>query len=324
MKVVVFTGAGGNEVVQLVERPDPSPQGGEVRVRVRFAALNPADLLQRRGFYPAPDGSPADVPGLEVAGVVDACGSTSTRWRPGDRVFGIIGGGGLGDRVVVHERCLAAVPSSLSNEEASAVPEAFFTAHDAICTQARLRMGENILVHGAGGSVGGAALQIAREAGANVIASVRSEVGRVQAERFNAVAVDDDVFVGGVLKATEGRGADVILELVGGRHMTQNIEVVADAGRIIVVGVPAGSQATVDLRQLMRKRCTIQGTVLRSRPLELKAQVVRAFEHEALPALSAGRLTAVIDRIMPVAEIREAFDYLERPGRAGKVLVDFK
>ena len=318
MQAVVFAGAGGNEVVRLEERPDPVPGPEDVIVRVRYAGLNPADALQRAGHYPAPPGSPPDVPGLEVAGAVEAFGERVTAWRLGDRVFGLIGGGGLADRVLVHERCVARVPDSLSEEEASAAPEAFITAHDAVCTQAGLRMGETLLVHGAAGGVGSAAVQIGLALGARVVATVRSDAAREAVEALGAEVVWDDGFAEAVSGA-----ANVILELVGAPHFPGNLDALAPKGRIVVVGVGAGQEIALPLRVLMGKRASIRGTVLRARPLEEKAAAVRAFEREVVPHLASGRVHALVDSVYPAAEFATAFDRLAGRGKVGKVLLEF-
>ena len=322
MTAVVFTGAGGNEVVRVEERPAPVPGPSEVLVVARHAGLNPADVQQRRGQYPAPPGSPADIPGLEVCGVVALCGDRVTRWRPGDRVFGLVGGGGLASHVVVHELHVAAVPDELDDRTAAAVPEAFMTAHDAVVSQAGLRPGEVVLVHGAGGGVGSAAVQIAAAMGARPLGVVRSPAARESLERLGVTAVDDANFVEAVRDATDGRGADGGLELVGAPHFPANLDALAVRGRVIVVGVGAGSGIELSLLALMQKRATVRGTVLRARPLDEKAAVVGAFAREVVPALAAGRITPLVDAVFPMHEAAAAFDHLERPGKAGKVLLE--
>ena len=323
MSAIVFVGAGGNEVVRLEERADPIPGSGDVLVRARFAGRNPADILQREGRYPAPRGSPAEIPGLEVAGVVEACGDRVTSWRPGDRIFGLVGGGGLADSILVHERCVARIPDKLSEQEAAAAPEAFITAHDAIRTQAGLVMGETLVVHGAAGGVGSAAIQIGLATGARVFAVVRSDTTMKTVTSLGAEPVRDSGFARAILDATDGRGADVILELVGAPHFPDNLEALAVCGRIVVVGLGAGQEMTISLLQLMKKRASVRGTVLRSRPLEEKAAAVRAFEREVVPALSAGRIRPLIDSVYPAAKITAAFDRLGERGKAGKVLIEF-
>lgn len=324
MKCVVFAGAGGNEVVELVERPDPVPGTQDVLVRVRFAGLNPADVIQRAGRYPPPPGAPEDVPGLEVAGTVEACGDGVTAWAPGDRVFGLVAGGGLADRVSVHERCVTRVPEALDEREAAAVPEAFITAHDAVAVQAGLRPGEVLLVHGAAGGVGSAACQIGVSMGARVLGTVRSHAAREAIEALGAEAVDDEGFAAAVLERTDGRGADVVLELVGAPHFPGNVEALAAKGRIVIVGVGAGQEVSVPLLVLMGKRATLRGTVLRARPLEEKGVVVRSFEREVVPALASGRMRPLVDSVYPAEEVRAAFDRLEGRGKLGKVLIEFR
>lgn len=321
VKAVVFGGAGGNEVVEVLQRPDPEPGPEDVLVAVLFAGMNPADLQQREGRYPAPPGAPPDVPGLEVAGTVVAAGARVTSWEVGDRVFGLVGGGGLAERVVVQERCVTRVPDRLSEDEAAAVPEAIITAHDAVCTQAGLRQGETLLVHGANGAVGSAAVQIGVAAGARVLGSVRSDEAAGAVSDLGAEAVRGEDFVSEVSAATAGAGADVILELVGAPHFPGNLEVLATLGRIVVVGVAAGSTVEVDLLALMRRRASIRGTVLRARPLEAKAVAVRAFEREVVPMLADGRVHARVEATFPAEEVHAAFDRLSE--RSGKVLLQF-
>jgi NADPH:quinone reductase-like Zn-dependent oxidoreductase len=251
MRAVVFTGAGGPEVMSLMERPDPRPGSQEVLVHTSFAALNPADLLQRAGQYPPPPGAPADVPGLEVAGTVVACGDEASAWKEGDRVFGIVGGGGLADLVVAHERHLARIPENLGDEEAAAVPEVFVTAHDAVFSQAGLRMGETLLVNGANGGVGTAAVQLGVGAGARVLASLRAEKARDRVAELGAeVCTPDDL----VSRAREIAGANVVLELVGAPSFLADMEALAPQGRIVVVGTGAGVDTPLSLRTLMTKR----------------------------------------------------------------------
>lgn len=321
MRAVVFVGAGGNEVVRLVERPDPEPGPEDVVVAPRFAGMNPADLHQRLGRYPAPPGAVADVPGLEVAGAVVAAGDRVTAWEVGQRVFGLVAGGGLADRVVVHERCVTLVAERLSDAEAAATPEAFITAHDAVLTQGELRPGETLLVRGASGAVGAAAVQIALAAGASVLGSVRSDDAAAGVTELGAEAVRDEDLAAAVSAATGGRGADVILELVGAPHFPANLDVIATLGRIVVVGVGAGSTIELDLLGLMRRRAVMRGTMLRARPLEGKATAVRAFEREVVPMLADGRVHPRVDATFPADKVHDAFDRLEE--RSGKILLEF-
>ena len=310
MIAVTFLGAGGPEVMSVGERPDPVPLPSEVLVRVTHAGLNPADLIQRAGNYPAPPGSPADIPGLEVAGTVIACGESVTTWRAGDRVFGLVGGGGLSDTVAVHERHVARVPDNLTDREAAAVPEAFITAHDAAFTRAGLAMGETLLVNGASGGVGTAAVQLGAATGARVLANSRSHS-------------DALVDLGAEpCPLSEARGVDVVLELVGAANLQASLEALAVRGRIIVVGTGAGADAEISLRALMGRRASLMGTVLRARHMEEKAAAVQVFARSVVPQLASGRVRPVIDRVFPVAEAAAAFDHLAAPGKLGKVLLE--
>jgi NADPH:quinone reductase-like Zn-dependent oxidoreductase len=320
MRAVVFTGAGGNEVVRLDERPDPVPTGDEVLLEVRYAALNPADLAQRAGMYPAPAGSPADIPGIETAGTVLTCGPTARCFEPGARVFGIVGGGGLADRVIVHERHVTDVPERLDELAAASVPEAFVTAHDAVMMQAGLRPGELLVVNGANGGVGTAAVQIAAVAGARVLATVRSTEVRERVAALGATVIAPEELVE---RARAEGGADVVLELVGSPNLGPDLDAVAVKGRIVIVGTGTGTEAVLDLRKLMMRRAHVLGTVLRARPPEEKALAVRAFAREVVPHLASGRIVPLVDRVFAASEAGAAFDRLQEPGKLGKVLLDF-
>jgi putative PIG3 family NAD(P)H quinone oxidoreductase len=323
MKVVAFTGAGGNEVVEVQDRPEPRPGPHEVLVEVTVAGLNPADLHQRRGHYPAPAGVVADVPGLDVAGHVVGLGDRTHRWKPGDRVFGLAAGGGLAERVAVDEGCLAAVPASLDDEAAAAVPEATITAHDALVTQGVFRAGESVLVQGASGAVGSAAVQIAVALGGRVFAVTRSEEAADAVRAFGAEALDEASFELETLALTDGGGVDVVLELVGASHLAGDLAAIAMRGRIVILSVATGWRAELDLRRLMRRRATLRGTVLRARSIDDKAEAVAAFERDVVPMLADGRVRPAIDEVFPVEEIHRAFDRLAQTGKRGKVLVRF-
>jgi NADPH:quinone reductase-like Zn-dependent oxidoreductase len=282
-----------------------------VLVRATHAALNPADAAQRAGRYPAPPGSPQDVPGLEVCGVVATCGRAVLDWREGDRVFGLVGGGGLASAVAVHERHVARVPDSLSDVDAAATVEAFITAHDAAFTRARLEMGETLLVNGATGGVGLAAVQLGIAAGARVLATARSHHDRLSALGAEPVELAD------------ASGVDAIVELVGGPNLAGDLAALATLGRIVIVGTGAGADVDLSLRAVMGKRATIVGTLLRARPMEQKADAVRAFARSVVPLLASGRVRPFVDRVFPVAEAAQAFDHLVAPGKFGKVLLEF-
>ncbi len=319
MRAVVFTGSGGREVVAVMERPEVEPAGEEVLVAVRYAGLNPADLAQRAGSYPAPAGVPSDIPGIEVAGTVVACGPAATEHPPGTRVFGIVGGGGLAERVLVHQRHVTRVPEALDEQAAAAVPEVFVTAHDAICTQGKVGLGDVLVVNGANGGVGTAAVQIGLAAGARVIATVRSPELRERVAALGAHAIAPDELV---VTARAAGGADVVLELVGAPNIAAAFDCLAAQGRIVVVGTGGGAEATIDLRRLMARRVHLIGTVLRARTLEEKAAAVQAFRHEVVPFLADGRMRPLVDAVFPIEQVADAYDRLEAPGKLGKVLLD--
>jgi putative PIG3 family NAD(P)H quinone oxidoreductase len=325
VRAVVLTRAGGPEVLELQERALPEPGPGQIRVRVRASALNRADLLQRRGGYPAPPGAPADVPGLEYAGTVDALGAGTALWREGDRVMGIVGGGGHADYVVVHEREAIGVPDNLSWAEAAAVPEVFLTAFDALFAQLELALGERLLIHAVGSGVGTAALQLAVAAGARVLGTspTAEKLERARALGLD-VAIDsaqEDV-AGAVERATGGRGVHAVLDLIGGAGLGANLRaLVPSGGRIVVVGSLAGAEAPLELGLLMRKRARLIGTVLRTRPLEEKIALARRFDEQAVPLLASGRVRPVVDRSYRFDEIAEAHGYMESNESFGKIVL---
>jgi NADPH:quinone reductase-like Zn-dependent oxidoreductase len=320
MRAITFTGAGGPEVMRFVERPDPEPGSSQVLVEVSFAGVNPADLARRAGYYPAAPGSPPDIPGLEVAGVVVATGSGVSRWAAGDRVFGLVGGGGLADRVVVDERHLAAVPADLTDEQAAAVPEAFITAHDALITQAELGRGDVLLVTGANGGVGTAAVQLASATGATVFASARADDCHAGLTRFGATparpgAVTDAVRAAG--------GADVVLELVGGTNLAADLEALAPGGRIVFLVPGPDPTPELPLMRLIVSRARLFGSALSSRSLIEKAAAIDAFAHAVLPLLETGRVVPVIDRVFAAQDAADAFAHMTVPGKLGRVLLAF-
>jgi NADPH:quinone reductase len=318
VRCVVFNGVGGPEVMAVADRPDPQPGRFEVAIAPAYAGVNPADVLQREGKHPVPPGSPKDVPGLEVAGRVVACGDGVSAFAEGDRAFGLVGGGGLAQRVIAHERELARVPDALDDAAAAATPEAFLTAFDAVVLQARLTSGETLLVNGASGGVGTAAVQIANLIGAQVVASVRTAELRPRVAELGAAALaGEEAFA----HVRERGGADVVLELVGGANMAGNIEALARGGRLIVVGARPGDEATIVLRDLMSRRGHLIGTTLRTRPLEEKAHLVQQFARRIVPALAAGRMRPLVDRVFPLGEAAAAFDHVRAPGKLGKVLL---
>ncbi len=296
-------------------QPDPVPGIGEVLVRVRAADINSADRLQVMGFYPAPPGSPADIPGLELAGTVEAIGDGVTQWAEGDRVMAVVGGGAMAELAVVHERHLLPVPATLSWEQAGGFAETYTTAHDALFTQVGLSMGERVCIHGAAGGVGTAAVQLAAAAGCVVTATVRNESLRDAVHDLGAdVVIDPADFV-------DAGPFDVILELVGAPNWPGNIAALAPWGRIMVIGVGAGPTTELSLLDLMQKRATIRASTLRARPLEEKAAAAQAMIRHVLPGAAAGDLTVPVEATFPMASVDEAFDRFAAGGKLGKIVL---
>jgi len=323
MRAVVIREPGAPDVLEVREVPVPRAVAGEILVRVTASGVNRADLLQRRGGHPAPAGCPADIPGMEFSGTVDALGEGVSRWRPGDRVMGIVGGGGYAEFLVTHADATVRVPDGMGLEEAGAVPEVFMTAFDAVVLQEGLRGGETLLVHAVGSGVGTAALQLGRAFGARVVGTSRSpeKLRKARALGLEHAVVGDDAWPERVLEITGGRGADVILDLVGGPYLAGNQRVLAPGGRHIVVGVTGGAKTEVDLRALMTRRAHIRGTVLRVRPVEEKVALTRAFEARALGLFDSGELRPVVDRSIPAEQAPEAHRLLEANATFGKVLL---
>lgn len=326
MKAVRIREPGGPEVLEVAEVPAPEPGPDDVLVDVRAAALNRADLLQRRGAYPAPPGAPPDIPGLECAGEVLEVGDRVRNLAAGDRVMALLPGGGYAERAVVPGGMALPVPSSLSLEEAAAIPEVFFTAYDALFIRGRLATGEEVLVHSAGGGVGTAALQLARLSGA---ARVFGTASTGKLEGLAAIGLSPDVgvdygrdsFREAVEEATGGRGVDVILETVGAPYWDDDLASLAPLGRLVLVGLLGGARTEVDLRALMAGRVTVVGTVLRARPLHEKMALAAEVRTRLLPLFADGRLVPVVDRAFPLEEAAEAHRYMAENRNLGKIVL---
>jgi len=323
MRAVVIPEFGGPEVLELREEKCPTPGPGEVLVKVRSSGLNRADLIQRMGKYPAPPGSPQDIPGLEFAGIVEEVGASAFHWKPGDVVMGIVGGGGYGEYLVTHERTVVPVPRGISPEDAGAIPEAFMTAFDAIQLQMELSEGETILIHAVGSGVGTAAVQLAWALGARTIGTARTpeKLDNAKPLGLDVGIVGEEGWPEAVLEATDGEGVDVILDLVGGPYLAGNQRVMGLGARQIVVGVPGGVKAEIDLRALMGKRASIRGTVLRARPLVEKVSLALAFGAQVIPLFEKGVIRPVIDRTFPPEEAADAHRWMEENRNFGKLLL---
>jgi NADPH2:quinone reductase len=315
---------GEPDVLELGELDVRDPGPFEIAVDVAAAGLNRADLLQRRGVYPAPPGYAVDVPGLEYAGTVAALGLHVTAFKVGDRVMGITAGGAMATRVVVHEREAIPVPSTLSLDEAAAVPEVFLTAFDALFEQGQVRLGESVLIHSVGSGVGTAMLQLAHVAGARTIGTSRTSDKLVQCKKLGldvGIVPEAGTFSDLVRKATNGEGVQVALDAVGAAYLGENLRSLATRGRLVLYGTMSGSLAELPLSILMGKRARIVGTMLRSRPLEEKAALAQRFAREVVPLFTSGRVRPVIDTILPMAEVRAAHARMERNETFGKIVL---
>ncbi len=330
MRAIVI---GPNASLDLRDVPTPEPGPGQARVRIRACGVNRADLLQRRGFYPAPPDAPADIPGLEIAGEVDAVGSGTTDVRVGDRVYGVVSGGAYAEAVVVHARTLAKIPvvdgKPLDFVSAAAIPEAFLTAYDAMVLQCGLAAGETVLVHAVGSGVGTAAVQIARAIGARAIGTARSKEKLARAEPLGlhaAVVAEANPdgsprFAERVREVTDGRGVDVVLELVGGAYVPESLATLAERGRLVLVGLMAGTRADVDLGTVLRRRLRIFGTVLRARPLEEKIVAGQVLDRNLSPLVAEKKLVPIVDRVLPLAQAAEAMDLMASNANFGKIIL---
>lgn len=326
MRAVVIVSEGGVEGLEVREVERPIAVGDRVRVRVHAAGLNRADVLQRRGRYPAPPGVPPDIPGLEFAGEVEQVGDEVRRWRQGQRVFGITAGAAQAEYVVVPENCLAEIPPNLDWTEAAAVPEVFITAHDALFTQAGLEMGERVLIHAAGSGVGTAAVQLARAAGATVCGTARSWEKLEKARPLGlaeAVVVDGEAraFAAAVRSWTGERGVHVVLDTIGASYLAANLQSLALQGRLVFVGTLGGAKGELDFSVVMRRRLRLIGTVLRSRSTEEKAQAVGRFATHVVPLIAGGAVRPIVDRVYGIDEVQAAHEHLESNASFGKIVL---
>jgi putative PIG3 family NAD(P)H quinone oxidoreductase len=325
MRAIVLTSYGEPDVLALADIPAPEIGPEDVLVDVVATALNRADLLQRRGFYPEPGPKRAhEVPGMELAGRVAAVGGRVTRWQVGDDVMAIVAGGAYAEQVAVHERQLMAVPTGTSVADAAAIPEVGITAHDALVVQGGLRSGGWALVHAGASGVGSMAVQIVKAIGARVITT--TSTGKVDAVRAlgadRVVDYRSEDFVEAVADATDGTGVDTVLDVVGGDYLMRNVAAIRVGGTIVQVGVMGGGATEINLGALLPKRAHLVGTVLRPRPLEEKAAASARFVAEVVPLIESGAIRPVIDRRFPLAEIADAHRYMEGNANVGKVLID--
>lgn len=319
MRAIVYTQAGGPEVLRVKEVPAPNPGPGEVRVRIRAAGLNRADILQRRGGYPVPPGWPQDIPGLEFAGEVEALGAGVSRWEIGGRVMGLVGGGAHAEYVVVREGELLAVPEGMEWPRSAAIPEAFLTAWDALVIRARVKPGERVLIHAAGSGIGTAAVQVGRQLGAHVIGTSRSAAKLV---RLTALGLQQgiDTSTRGFREQLDGP-VDVILDLLGGPAFAANLDALLPGGRMVLIGFLGGGAFSGDIGPILRKRLQVTGTLMRVRGPEERAELAAAWRRELAPAFDAGTLEPVVGAVVPMVEIVRAHALMEENALFGKCVL---
>ncbi|MDP7587097.1 MAG: NAD(P)H-quinone oxidoreductase [Dehalococcoidia bacterium] len=324
MRAAVITEPGGPDVLQIMEVDDPVPGPEDVLVDVKASALNRADMIQRQGNYPAPAGSPSDIPGLEFAGVVVEAGERVIGMAKGDRVFGLLGGGGYASRTITHHRMAIPMPSDWDFVQAAATPEVYFTAYDALFNRGNLQMGESLLVHAAGSGVGTAAVQLAHQAGAFVFGTAGSPKKLDGAAKLGmdvGINYHDEDFSAVVKEKTGGAGVDVLIDFIGGPYWDQNIASMAVLGRLVEVGLMGGGRVEVDLGQLLGKRLQVTGTGLRGRTLEEKLAITAQFKRHVLPHLASGSMKPIVDRTFPLEEVADAHRYMETNANFGKIVL---
>ena len=323
MKAIIRTGDGGPEVLQLDEVPSPNPTESQVLVDVHATALNRADMIQRRGGYPPPPGD-SEVLGLEIAGTVSAIGSAVKGVSKGDRVFGLVGGGGYAEQAVIDYRMAMPMPDEWTFEQAAAVPEVFFTASDNIFTQGRLSAGEAILIHAGGSGVGTAGVQISHHAGAKVFVTAGTSEKIENCKALGAVGginYKESDFVAEILRLTDGQGVDVVVDFIGAPYLERNLSVLKTKGRLLQLGLIGGSITEINLNTLMRNRIQLIGSVLRTRSLDEKIGVTQNFMERWLPELERGSIRPIIDTVFPLAEAEGAHKYMEANRNFGKIIL---
>lgn len=324
MKAALSLNAEGPEGLRISEVASPVCGPEEIKVKVRATALNRADLLQTMGLYPAPHGVPPEIPGLEYAGEVAAVGARVLRWKAGDRVMGLVAGGAWAEELVTHEREAIAIPEGMTFSDAAALPEAFATAFDALVLQAGMTVHSEVLIHAVASGVGTAALQLCQLFGARAIGTGRNEAKLARASALGltrSILVKEGHFSARVKQLTGGRGCDLALDLVGGDWFAETIDAMAPQGTVMLVGLVGGASAEVPLRSLLGKRVRVQGTALRSRHLEEKIEVARAFEQRLGPAFASGQLKPVVDAVLPMAELQAGLQRLAANDTFGKLVL---
>ena len=323
MRAVVVSQPGDADVLRIEQRPDPEPASHEVRIRVAAAGLNGADLSQRRGYYPSPPGAP-EWPGLEVSGTIDAVGAEVAEWRVGDRVCALLPGGGYAEYATVDAGLVLPVPDAVDLVEAAGLPEVAATVWSNVFGIGRLSAGESLLVHGGSSGIGTMAIQLGRAFGADVIATAGSDDKAAFCREVGAQAAvnyRDQDFVEAVSAFTDGRGVDVVLDIVGGSYIARDLEALAVGGRILSIAVRDREPASVDMGLLMRKRASVHGTTLRGRPLPERVAIIAAVRENVWPLLAEGSVRPIIDSVFDIEDAAAAHRRMESSAHRGKILL---
>lgn len=326
MKAVVISEPGGPEVLQLTARPKPAPQPQEVLIKVAAAGINRPDVAQRKGVYPPPPGAPQDIPGLEVAGIIERIGSSVTQWKPGDKVCALVVGGGYAEYCTAPEGQCLPIPDNLSFTEAASLPETFFTVWSNVFDRGRLQTGENLLVHGGSSGIGVTAIQMAKALGSTVYVTAGTDSKCHFCEQLGAtkaINYKTESFASAIDQLTQGKGVDVILDMIGGNYMSGNLKALANEGRLVFINTMNGKDVEVDLSVVMRKRISITGSMLRSREVAFKAAIAAALKKHVWPLLESGQIKPVIHQVFPAQEAAQAHQLMESSEHIGKIVLDF-
>lgn len=327
MKAIVITQSGGPEVLQITERPIPPYSSTEVLIKVHAAGINRPDVYQRKGNYPPPQGAPPDVPGLEIAGIITEVGTAVTKWKIGDKVCALVMGGGYAEYCNVPEGQCLSIPDKLTFEEASSLPETFFTVWSNVFDRGKLKKNETLLVHGGSSGIGVTAIQMVKALGHTVYVTAGSEKKCRFCEGLGAakaINYKTENFADAIKQLTNGKGVDVILDMVGGDYTTGNLKSLADEGRLVLINTMNGKDAQVDLSVVMRKRLTITGSMLRSRETGFKAAIAKKLEKTVWPLLAPGKIKPVIYKVFPADEAAEAHKLMESSKHVGKIVISWQ
>ena len=326
MKAIIITQPGGPEVLQIAERPTPAYSADEVLIKVIAAGINRPDVAQRKGHYPPPPGA-SDIPGLEIAGIVEEAGTNVKRWKKGDKVCALVTGGGYAGYCNVPQGQCLPIPGNLTFIEAASLPETFFTVWSNVFDRGALKRGESLLVHGGSSGIGVAAIQMAKALGSKVYVTAGTDEKCRFCEQLGAdkaINYKTEDFAEVIKQINNGKGVDVILDMVGGDYTPKNIESLAEDGRLVIINMMMGKDVKVDLGQVMRKRLVITGSTLRSRDVAFKSQIAQNLEKTIWPLLASGKIKAVINKVFPAQQASEAHKLMESSEHAGKIVLSFQ